>query len=128
MTVTDNKILPMGSEFGTIGAIDYRLWFQKWCSIFHIFQLEFKTKSVMDLRNCSTFSKNVVQIVIGALGRLKKYARWYGVAIQLSLSFPAGKWVIWNKTKTSNISSIMPPIFFIYSPYDWKNNGLLNKN
>ena len=49
-----------------------------------------------------------------------------GVASQLSLPVPGGKWVAWIKMKTLNISHIMPPIFFILLLYVWENNGLIN--
>ena len=51
----------------------------------------------------------------------------HGVAAQLSLHFPGGKWVVWKNVKTLNISGTMPQIFFILSPCVWENE-ILNKN
>ena len=57
--------------------------------------------------------QNVLQIMIGYSGSTKNVGDDRGVTAQLSLPFSGGKWVVWKKVKTSNISDTMPPIFFI---------------
>ena len=58
----------------------------------------------------------------------KNVKDYKGVVLELSLPFPGGKWAVWKNVKTSNISGAMQPIFLIFSPCVWENNGLLHNN
>ena len=55
--VIGNQKIWSGSELGSITTSDYRLWFHKFVRVFHLFRVEWKTESVMNLWDCTTFSK-----------------------------------------------------------------------
>ena len=71
--------------------------------LFRLFQVEWKTRIVNFLANCSTNSR-YLWIVIKVLEVYKMCAVWMAVAAQLSLNFPDGKCITWKKEITLNIS------------------------
>ena len=126
LTIMGSQKYQRVSEFGIITANNYHHCFQQNFSIFHILLVKWKTKCYRSLRLFNMI-RNVLQFIIEALKLYKNFARHKGVAAQLSLPSPDGKWVARKKMKTYNICGIMQPFFFILSPSAWENNGLLNK-
>ena len=61
LIVIGNQKFQRRSEFGSIVANIHHLCFQKFCSVFHRFQAQWKTKSPTDV----SFFKNVLQIIRG---------------------------------------------------------------
>ena len=126
MAVIGNQKIE-GSEFGSIAANDLLLLFQKLCSIFRLFQVEWKQKSVIDLRDYSTFSTVFFTDYDRSTLALQKCATLQRIAAPRFL-FQVDNGLQGKQWKPSNISGTIQPIFFILSPYVWKNNWLLNKN
>ena len=119
-----NQKLPRKSTFGIINDTDPSSLISK--ILFHF--PPFSGRVENKVLRISEISQHFQKCFTGVLGLYKKCVRRQEVAGQLGLSFPGEKWIVWKKVKTLNISGTMLPIFFILSPYVWKNNWLLNKN
>ena len=126
LTIIDNQNF---KRYPNSAASQHHHFFQKFCSDFYLFQVEWKQKmlQISEITEhfqkcCSDYDRGTRALQKNVLGDKIR------VTSQLSVPFWSGKWVAWKKVKISNISGTMPSIFFSPSPCVWENNGLSNKN
>ena len=113
LTATGNNKISKRTGFGSITANDHRLCFQKMCSVFHLFQVEWKSKSFKDLWDFSTFSIIFTDDGRGTQALQRNVWRNRELSHNSVYLFRVEN-VFMEKVKTSNISDTMQQISSIF--------------